>query len=67
MEAMQLNIWEPRPGERITLDSGSVAEVVAPTEDGSWIRVKYVHAPDLPDLVGTEDLCATEEIVYRAG
>ena len=64
---MELNIWGLRPGERITLDSGVVAEVIAPTEDGRWIRVKYLDAPDSPDLVGTEDLCATEEIVSRTG
>ena len=46
-----------------SLDSGVVAEVLAPTEDGEWILVKYIEAPESPDLVGTEDLCSTEEIV----
>ena len=46
---MELNMWELRPGERITLDSGVVAEVIAPTEDGSWIRVKYLDPPDSLD------------------
>ena len=37
--------------------------VVAPTEDGEWILVKYIEAPESPNLVGTEDLCSTEKIV----
>ena len=60
---MNRNIWDLKMGERITLDSGEVAQVMAPTEDGEWILIKYVEAPDSPELVGTEDLCSTGEIV----
>ena len=60
---MAPSIWELKPGEHIKLDQGLVAEVVAPTEDGVWIRVKYIHAPESPDIVGTEDICNTEEIL----
>ena len=38
---MNQSIWDLKSGERITLDSGAVAEVLAPTEDGEWILVKY--------------------------
>ena len=31
---MGLSKWGLRVGERVTLDSGAVAEVVAPAEDG---------------------------------
>ena len=60
---MNQSIWDLKSGDRITLDSEVVAEVVAPTEDGEWIRVKYTDAPESPELVGTEDLCSTDEIV----
>ena len=60
---MNLSIWDLKPGDRITLDSEAVAEVVAPTEDGEWILVKYMDAPESPEIVGTEDLCSTDEIV----
>jgi hypothetical protein len=57
------NIWDLKFGDRITLDSEVIAEVVSPTEDGEWIRVKYMDAPESPEIVGTEDLCSTDEIV----
>ena len=60
---MAPSIWELQAGEQITLDQEVVAEVVAPTEDGVWIRVKYIHAPESPDIVWTEDICNTEEIL----
>ena len=60
---MAPSIWELQAGEQISLDQGVVAEVVAPTEDGIWIRVKYIHAPESRDIVGTEDICNTEEIL----
>ena len=60
---MNQNIWDLKFGDRITLDSEVIAEVVSPTEDGEWIRVKYMDAPESPEIVGTEDLCSTDEIV----
>ena len=62
-EFMNGNIWDLKSGDRITLDSEVTAEVVAPTEDGEWIRVKYMDAPESPEIIGTEDLCSTDEIV----
>ena len=60
---MVQSLWDLKVGERITLDSRAVAEVVAPTQDGEWVLVKYVEAPDSPEIVGTEDLCNTDEIL----
>ena len=62
---MEFSIWELRPGERVTLDSGTVAEVVAPTHDGVWIGVKYIDSPESPEIVGSEGLYSEEEIVSR--
>ena len=59
---MGQSIWDLKVGERVTLDSGEVAEVVAPTEDGKWVLVKYIAEPESPEIVGTEDLCSTDEI-----
>ena len=59
---MDQSIWDLKVGERISLDSGAVAEVVAPTEDGEWVLVKYVEAPESPEIIVTEDLCSTDEI-----
>ena len=60
---MDIDIWALEAGQRVTVDSAAVAEVLAGTEDGTWVRVKYIHSPDAPDLVGTEDLCSIDEIV----
>ena len=60
---MSLDIWDLKTGEQIILESGSIAEVLTPTEDGAWILVKYIDSPEFPDIVGTEDLCSAEEIV----
>ena len=60
---MEIDIWDLEAGHRVIVDSGAVAEVLAGTEDGTWVRVKYVQSPDEPDLIGTEDLCSVDEIV----
>ena len=57
------SIWDLKVGERVSLDSGAVAEVVAPTVDGEWVLVKYIAAPESPEIIGTEDLCSTDEIL----
>ena len=61
-----MDLWELKLGVRVRLESGSVGEILAPTEDGDWIRIRYVQAPDEPHLVGTEDLCSSEEILGLA-
>ena len=63
---MGQSIWDLKVGGRISLDSGVVAEVIAPTEDGEWVLVKYVEAPESPQIIGTEDLCSTGEILLDA-
>ena len=62
---MEIGLWDLTLGERINLESGVVAEVVAPTEDGMWILVKYIDAPESPEIIGMEDLCSSDEIVSR--
>ena len=63
---MGQSIWDLKVGDRISLDSGAVADVIAPTEDGEWVLVKYVEAPESPQIIGTEDLCSTGEILLDA-
>ena len=63
---MEFSIWELRSGEQVTLESGTVAELVAPTHDGVWIRVKYVASPGFLEIVGIDNLCSEEEIVSRS-
>ena len=62
-----MDLYDLKPGDRVRLAQGRIiAEIVAPTEDGRWIKVRYVESPDEPNLVGTEDLCTDDEIKDRA-
>lgn len=46
------------PGDTLLLHDGTRVEVLAPSEDGRSIRVRYVQSSCDPSLVGTEDLIA---------
>jgi RNA-binding protein YhbY len=59
---MTVDLWSLTIGSQVELDEGVIAEIQAPTEDGQWVKVKYVRAPQHPELVGTEDLCSAHEI-----
>jgi hypothetical protein len=63
---MKVGLYDLAIGDRVRLIGGLIAEIVSPTEDGRWIRVRYVESPADPQLVDTEDLCAEEEIEGRA-
>lgn len=57
-----MDLWDLEPGNRVRMVDLGVAEVVAPTEDGEWILVRYVEFNGDPRMVGTEDLCSSDEI-----
>ena len=61
-----MDLWGLVVGARISLDGGVVAEIISPTEDGAWIKVRYIEAPETSELVGTEDLCGADEILGPA-
>lgn len=62
---MTVSLYDLRVGDRVRLAAGPVAEVLSATEDGKWIRVRYLDSPADPQLVGTEDLCTESEIASR--
>ena len=53
------------PGDRARTMDGNIVEIVAATEDGRWIKVRYLESKATPKLVGTEDLCTEEELVSK--
>lgn len=59
---MTIDLWTLTAGLRVELDEGVIAEIQAPSEDGEWVKVRYIRAPHHPELVGTEDLCSADEI-----
>ena len=62
-----MDLWELRPGDKIRTANGAIAEVLTETEDGRWVKVRYLRSSRDPALVGTEDLCHEDEIQERAG
>ena len=60
-----MDLWDLRPGDRVRTRDGALAVVLSATEDGEWIRVRYLEAPDAPDLAGTEDPCCRDELMSR--
>lgn len=59
-----INLWEFGPGSKFETVDGAVAEVVSGTEDGEWVKVRYLRCDDRPALVGTEDLCHESEVSH---
>lgn len=51
-----------KPGDRVETVEGSVAQVIETSEDGVWIRVRYVASARNPKIIGTEDLCSVEDL-----
>ena len=49
-------------GTKINLVSGATAEVLAPTDDGETVRVRYLESPFEPALEATEAVCSHEEV-----
>lgn len=60
-----MNISTLVEGDRVRTMDGNIVEIVTPTEDGRWIKVRYLKCPDRPDLIGSEDLCSEEELVSK--
>ena len=49
-------------GTRIELEDGSTAEVIEPSADGQYVKIRYLESPFSPEVVGTEGLASEPEI-----
>lgn len=56
------DMWNLKLGDRVETRDGAVAEILSETQDGEWIRIRYVEVCDEPSLVGTEDLYHEHEL-----
>ena len=61
-----LNVLELKPGEKVRLQDGAIAEVVANPKDGVWIELRYLNVPQNPAQEGTEELVFAESLIERA-
>lgn len=57
-----MDLWNLKPGDRVHTVEGMVAEILSGTEDGKWIRVRYLESQVNPLIAGTEDLCHVDEL-----
>jgi hypothetical protein len=62
-----INLMTLKPGDRLQLAKGIVAEVTENMGDGMWVEVRLIEAPDRPDEVGTVELCHAQDIVKLLG
>ncbi len=62
-----MDLWYLKPGHKIRTRDGAVAEVLSETEDGEWIRVRYLDGADDPLFAGTEDLAHKDEVEALLG
>jgi hypothetical protein len=58
-----INVLTIKPGERLRLREGIVAEVLENMEDGMWLQVRYLEVPKSPDEVGVSELCHAQDIL----
>ena len=58
-----INVLTIKPGERLQLREGIVAEVLENMEDGMWLQVRYLEVPKSPDETGVTELCHAQDIV----
>ena len=57
-----VDLWKVQLGHGIRTCEGTEAEILFETEDGEWIKVRYLEVKDEPSLVGREDLVNEGEI-----
>jgi hypothetical protein len=58
----QPSIWDLKKGDKFKVSEGYLCEVLAPTEDGKGVRVRYLDG----DLKGQEDFVFAEEILFKS-
>lgn len=66
-----MDLWDLKKGTKILLEEAAVAEIVEPTEDGQWVKVRYLKVPQRPALEKTFGLGpshrATVEVLWPGG
>jgi hypothetical protein len=58
-----IDLMTLKPGDRLLLQKGSVAEVTENMGDGQWVEARLVEVPQNPDDVGAVELCHAQDIV----
>jgi hypothetical protein len=62
-----MDLWLLKPGHKIRTHEGAEAEVLSETEDGEWIKVRYLESDNDPLFAETEDLVSRDEVEALLG
>jgi hypothetical protein len=58
-----IDVMTIKPGTRLQLREGIVAEVLENMEDGMWLQVRYLEFPGHPAEIGAAELCHAQDIL----
>jgi hypothetical protein len=58
-----IDLMTLKPGDRLLLVQGIVAEVTENMGDGMWVKVRLIEAPERPAEIGAVELCHAQDIV----
>lgn len=58
-----IDLMTLKPGDRLQLQQGIVAEVTANMGDGQWVEVRLIEVPGRPSEAGAVELCHAQDIV----
>jgi len=58
-----IDLMTLKPGDRLQLVKGIVAEVIENMADGMWVEVRLIEAPERPAEIGAVELCHAQDIV----
>jgi hypothetical protein len=58
-----LDLMTLKPGDRLLLQKGIVADVTENMGDGQWVEVRLIEVPERPADVGAVELCHAQDIV----
>jgi len=58
-----IDLMTLKPGDRLQLVKGIVAEVTENMGDGMWVEVRLIEAPERPAEIGAVELCHAQDIV----
>jgi len=58
-----IDLMTLKPGDRLLLQKGILAEVTENMGDGQWVEARLIEVPERPSDVGAVELCHAQDIV----
>jgi hypothetical protein len=58
-----LDLMTLKPGDRLLLQKGIIADVTENMGDGQWVEISLIEVPERPADVGAVELCHAQDIV----